>query len=164
MEAAAGSHDTRPLPAAQSYAVKASSQSYVVKKGDTLSAIARAHNTTVAALSEINNLPNPDHIQVGKTLVIPHHSSSTAVAHMFLGRTYPEPVVAAANQNKTRLDTLPMPDRAATRALVARTARDLNVDPSLALAIAYQESGFNARAVSPANAIGIMQVIPSSGK
>jgi soluble lytic murein transglycosylase-like protein len=40
----------------------------------------------------------------------------------------------------------------------------MGVDPSLALAFAEQESGFNQRAVSPANAIGTMQVIPSSGE
>ena len=40
----------------------------------------------------------------------------------------------------------------------------MGVDPALALAIAYQESGFNHTAVSPANAIGTMQVIPSSGQ
>src|SRR5699024_11901350 len=34
----------------------------------------------------------------------------------------------------------------------------------LAQAVALQESGFNQRAVSPANAIGTMQVIPSSGE
>ena len=35
---------------------------------------------------------------------------------------------------------------------------------SLALAVAYQESGFDHSQVSPANAIGTMQVIPSSGQ
>ena len=42
--------------------------------------------------------------------------------------------------------------------------REMGVDPALALAHAYQESGFNQAAVSPANAIGAMQVIPSSGE
>src|SRR5690606_21403584 len=37
------------------------------------------------------------------------------------------------------------------------------VDPDLMLALSYQESGWNMRAVSPANAIGVMQVIPMSG-
>jgi soluble lytic murein transglycosylase-like protein len=49
------------------------------------------------------------------------------------------------------------------RHTVQVTARRYGVDPALALAVAYQESGFNQRAVSPANAIGTMQVIPSSG-
>ena len=38
------------------------------------------------------------------------------------------------------------------------------MDPRLALAIAYQESGWNQRAVSPANAVGVMQVIPAGGQ
>jgi soluble lytic murein transglycosylase-like protein len=40
----------------------------------------------------------------------------------------------------------------------------MGVEPSLALAFAHQESGFDQRAVSPANAIGTMQVIPASGQ
>jgi soluble lytic murein transglycosylase-like protein len=40
----------------------------------------------------------------------------------------------------------------------------MGVDPALALAFAYQESGFQQTAVSPANAIGTMQVIPASGE
>ena len=36
------------------------------------------------------------------------------------------------------------------------------VSPSLAAAIAYQESGFNNAMVSPANARGVMQVMPGT--
>jgi len=36
------------------------------------------------------------------------------------------------------------------------------VDPALALAVSYQESGWNQRAVSVANAVGAMQVIPTT--
>ena len=50
------------------------------------------------------------------------------------------------------------------RALIVRTAKQQGVDPALALAISWQESGFNMRAVSVANAIGAMQVIPSTGE
>ena len=50
------------------------------------------------------------------------------------------------------------------QSLVAATAREMGVDPALALAVAHQESGFNQAAVSPANAIGVMQVIPTSGQ
>ena len=50
------------------------------------------------------------------------------------------------------------------RALIVRTAKQHGVDPALALAISWQESGFNMRAVSVANAIGAMQVIPSTGE
>lgn len=38
------------------------------------------------------------------------------------------------------------------------------VEPHIAYAIARQESGFNPRAVSSANALGLMQVTPAAGK
>lgn len=41
---------------------------YTVKSGDTLSAIAAAHGTTVAALARINNLADPNLIHVGQVL------------------------------------------------------------------------------------------------
>nr|WP_276612319.1 transglycosylase SLT domain-containing protein [Kineococcus vitellinus] len=56
------------------------------------------------------------------------------------------------------------PGREEVREIIRSTAVRLGVDPSLALAVGYQESGFNMRVVSHANAIGAMQVIPSSGQ
>lgn len=41
---------------------------YIVKKGDVLSAIAAANNTTVANLVKLNNITNPDYIVVGQVL------------------------------------------------------------------------------------------------
>jgi soluble lytic murein transglycosylase-like protein len=48
------------------------------------------------------------------------------------------------------------------RAIIAAKARANGVDPALALAVSYQESGWNQRAVSVANAVGAMQVIPAT--
>ncbi len=72
--------------------------------------------------------------------------------------------MAAANVNKATLNSMSVPARTQMHNLVIDTARRMGVDPALAQAIAYQESGFNQRAVSPANAMGCMQVIPSSGE
>lgn len=44
---------------------------YTVKGGDTLSRIARNHSTSVGALSELNNISNPNLIRVGQELKIP---------------------------------------------------------------------------------------------
>src|SRR5690606_9467047 len=85
------------------------------------------------------------------------------VGSTFLGRTYPQHVVGAANVNRATLLSLDVPSRDEVRALVASTARSMGVDPALALAVAFAASSFDARAVSPANAIGVMQVTPSSG-
>lgn len=43
---------------------------YIVQKGDTLSKIAAANNTTVAKLVELNALPNANYIVVGQKLII----------------------------------------------------------------------------------------------
>jgi LysM repeat protein len=47
---------------------------YVVQYGDTLYAIARYYNTTVAAIIQANNLPNSYNIRPGQVLVIPDGS------------------------------------------------------------------------------------------
>lgn len=81
----------------------------------------------------------------------------------FEGRTYSDRVVGSAARNRQTLASRHLPSRSETKALIARTARRHGVDPRLALAIAYQESGWSQRQVSVANAIGAMQVIPSTG-
>jgi len=43
---------------------------YIVKSGDTLSKIAKAHNTTVASLIKLNNIKNPNVINVGQKLIL----------------------------------------------------------------------------------------------
>ncbi len=45
--------------------------SYTVQPGDTLSAIARRFNSSVAAIAQANNIVNPNLIYVGQQLIIP---------------------------------------------------------------------------------------------
>lgn len=52
--------------------------SYKIKKGDTLSAIAKANNTTVDAIAKANNIKNKNLIVTGKTLSIPGKASSAS--------------------------------------------------------------------------------------
>jgi len=56
------------------------------------------------------------------------------------------------------------PSKAQVRRMVAATARKHGVSPSLAVAVAYHESGFQQRVVSGVDAIGVMQVLPSTGR
>lgn len=154
-------------PAAQKK--QASSTTYTVKSGDTLSAISTKYGTTVAAIVTANNLKSSSLIHVGQKLTIPAANSPTysgeqLVGDTFLGRTYPSATVNAANINKATLLSRSVPSRAEMQQMVRTTALEMGVDPALAQAIAMQESGFDQRAVSPANAIGTMQVIPTSGQ
>jgi LysM repeat protein len=47
-------------------------RTYVVKSGDTLSAIAARYDTTVQAIVDLNNLPDANRLSVGQVLLIPH--------------------------------------------------------------------------------------------
>ncbi len=49
-----------------------------------------------------------------------------------------------------------------TNSMIAAAARKYNVDPRLAAAVAQTESGGNQEAVSPAGAIGVMQLMPET--
>lgn len=150
----------------------AKAATYRVKAGDTLSGIAARHHMSVGELTRINNISAHAIIVPGQQLKVTTGGSQTVspapsqnlVPNTFLGYKYPDHVVAAANENKALLNSLPVPSRDEMRQIVRQTANQMGVDPSLALAVAMQESGFNQRAVSPANAIGTMQVIPSSGQ
>ncbi len=44
---------------------------YVIKSGDTLSAIAADFGSTVEEIMTLNNITNPETIQVGQTIIIP---------------------------------------------------------------------------------------------
>jgi LysM repeat protein len=164
-------------PAATVTPAPASSGSYTIKSGDTLSGIAARNGVRLSDVLSANQLTMSSIIYPGQKLAIPGAGTSIApassepaaapaplVPSTFLGFTYPAAVVSSANENKALLNASPVPTRAQMKTIVADTARRMGVDPTLALAFALQESGFDQRAVSPANAIGTMQVIPSSGQ
>ncbi|MFC0714971.1 LysM peptidoglycan-binding domain-containing protein [Cellulomonas biazotea] len=139
---------------------------HMVASGETVSALATRYGTTTAAIVAANGLDSRAFIRIGQKLSIPGvaPAAATSVGSTFAGRTYPETTVAAANANLASLRAGAVPSKADMRAKITATAQALGVDPALALAVAYQESGFNHAVVSPANAIGTMQVIPSSGQ
>jgi len=146
--------------------------------GDTLYDLAARTGTTVAELAAANGLADPRRLVPGQQLVLPGATAPgpeaapapapaagpAPVASTFAGRTYPQQVTASATAHRDALLARDVPSRQAVRESVAATAASLGVDPSLALAVAHQESGFDMRAVSPADAVGTMQVIPSSGR
>lgn len=53
-------------------------KNYVVKKGDTLTAIATLYNTTVRDLVSLNGIKNPNIIRVGQVLQIPEKKATQA--------------------------------------------------------------------------------------
>ena len=51
---------------------------YTVQSGDTLSGIAFCTGTTVAVLQHLNHIANPNVIQVGQVLIVPHPCRGSA--------------------------------------------------------------------------------------
>lgn len=168
-------------PSAPAAPAPASAGTYTVVPGDTLGAIAARHGVSLQTVLKANNLSMTSIIRPGQKLSLSGSSTITTasstpaapaaaeaptdlVPSTFLHYTYPQHVVANANLNKQALNAAAVPSRAQMQQMVADTAVSMGVDPALAQAFALQESGFDQRAVSPANAIGTMQVIPSSGE
>ncbi|MFD6813778.1 lytic transglycosylase domain-containing protein [Enteractinococcus coprophilus] len=153
-----------------------SAGTYTVKSGDTLSGIAARNGISLSTLLQANSLSRTSVIYPGQKLKLSGSGGSGSVStassgnddqlvgNTFLHYTYPDHVVANANANKRALLAAPMPSRETVRQMVRNTAASMDVDPRLAMAHAQVESGFDPAAVSPANAIGTMQVIPSSGE
>lgn len=174
---------------------------YVVRLGDSLSAIAARYGTDVETLAARNQLASADRIYEGQVLRVgarPGHDSRGQVDRAgkpgkpskpskegkpgkpgkegasdergkrggatFLGRRYPAALVAAAARNRARLAHADLPDPQRMRRIIVATSRRYGVDPNLALAISWQESGWDQSQVSVANAIGAMQVIPTTGE
>lgn len=159
------------VPGAATGHSRSGQRRHVVVRGDTLSGIAVRYGVAQPALARANRLAAPYVVRLGSTLVIPvgstgavsHHGPARpASTDTFAGRTYSATVVGAAARNRARLARRHLPAPEQMRALIAATARANGVDPALALAVSYQESGWNMRVVSVANAVGAMQVIPAT--
>lgn len=132
--------------------------SYLVRRGDTLSGIAARAGTTVSTLAALNGL-NPRHyLLYGTVLRLPSGSTLSAAPASSVGNS--EPVGSAAVGS---LKAPPYPTRQrVTAGQIGSIAAANGVPPSLAQAIAWQESGFNNDAVSPAGARGVMQILPGT--
>lgn len=153
----------------------AASKTYTVRAGDTLSGIAAKHGLSLSAIFKANNFNGSTIIYPGQKIKL--NGTATAaksapkaaqdnslVSNKFLHYTYDAQTHTNANVSKRTLLSRQVPSPAQMRQIVADTAARHGVDPALALAHAQVESGFDARAVSPANAIGTMQVLPSTAK
>ena len=139
---------------------------HLVVTGDTLGGLAVRYGVSASSIAAANRLPDST-IARGQRLTIPGAASGrnlAAVPAINAGVRVPDSVRTSVAQNRTTLATRSHPSKAQVRQLVAATARRHGVDPSLAVAVAYHESGFQQRVVSGVDAIGVMQVLPSTGR
>jgi LysM repeat protein len=145
-------------------------RSYTVRSGDNLTLIASRHKVSVRTLIVRNKLPRNGLVLIGRKLAIPTRVRLGAAPKARNSETHnaglriPDRVRRSVAHHRAYLASHRQPSKAQMRALVLKTARRHRLDPSLALAVAYHESGFQQRVVSPVDAIGVMQVLPSTGR
>ncbi len=129
--------------------------SYVVRPGDTLSAIATRAGMTVAQLAAENGL-NPNGYLISGTVLRFGGGGAAGPA----AASVSQPVGAPAQGSPSGPPYL-TPQRV-TATQVGSIAAANGVPPSLAEAIGWQESGFNNGLVSSADARGVMQILPGT--
>lgn len=119
--------------------------SRTVESGETLWSIAYENDLATGALAAANGLPESAQLLTGQTIAIP--TEAEAAAALGVDHSVDAPGAAAAR---------------VTSEEVGAVAVVHGVSPSLAAAIAWQESGFNNEVVSSADARGVMQIVPGT--
>jgi murein DD-endopeptidase MepM/ murein hydrolase activator NlpD len=106
---------------------------YVVRQGDSLTAIANAHGTTIAKLVSLNKLDPSKPIIIGQKLRVPFGTART---------------LRAQSVN--------------VRSILDSWSSRIGVDPHLVRALAWMESGYQTSIVSKAGAVGVLQTLPTT--
>ena len=152
---------------------------HTVRAGDTATGLAVRYHAWTGELLRLNNLGAGTTLHRGRVLRIPVVLSAVRKA----GGQTPKTGKPAKKSHRHKSDhrkrvrtlihaeTPPTRrwrhdamSRTQVRRLVVAMARHYDVPPLLALAIAWQESGWQQRRVSSAGAIGVMQVMPDTGR
>jgi soluble lytic murein transglycosylase-like protein len=162
---------------------------YTIQPGDTLSSIARRLGVTVTSLMDANDIEDADLIVVGDRLIIPESAAraggaryivrqgetTTVIAQRF-GISVDDIVAANGLADPNQLSVgqrLILPGdwapRAASsgeevRTLLEQAAGRYGWNPATIKAVAMVESGWNNAVVSYAGALGVMQVMPETGR
>jgi len=137
-------------------AATASTSTHVIVAGESLTSIARRYGTTIAAIVRLNHIVNPDRIFAGERLRLPAGSRST-------GSPAADGSTTVAGAGFTASVAARMRARTTVRGIIVAEARRAGVPVPLALAVAWQESGWQQNVVSSAGAIGVMQLTPATG-
>jgi LysM repeat protein len=124
---------------------------YTVQPGDTISGIAARSGVTTGQVAFMNGLDPEAPLLIGTALKLP---TASPIASETPAPT-PAPAVVA------QAPPYPTPGLV-TSEQIGGIAAAHGVSPSLAAAVAWQESGFNNDTVSSANARGVMQVLPGT--
>ena len=145
----------------------------VVRRGETLSAIAERLRVTVGALAAANHLADPNHVVAGSSLVVPAAnpvspvpalSSPTgpAPASNMQLLAYSVPASGASGPGGLPAALRVHPDRLALAPMFAAAASRYGVPRPLLEAMCWWESGWQTNIVSKTAAYGVCQLEPAT--
>ena len=156
--------DDRPLPAGRI------AKAYTVKPGDTATGLAVRFHAWTAELISHNHLGSSARLRVGQRIEIPVvRAAARRDRSRSRPRSHRRPSAHHKRHHKKHHTThhrprrTAHPSRAHVRRVIVHTARRHDVPPKLALAVSWQESGWQMHRTSSAHAIGAMQVLPATG-
>ena len=152
---------------------------HTVRRGDTLEAIGRRYGVDVPALAAANGLRNPNLVQEGKSLTVPEpHPAPVRRAQPAAPRpaaaARPAPTAGALRETVVRMPPAQLvtaragsrivvpAERAGLRNAFLQLSRLAGVPSDLAMALAWQESGWQRSKVSSTRAVGVMQLMPDT--
>jgi LysM repeat protein len=147
----AGAAPTATATAAPAASGPAPQGAYKVRAGDTLAALARQSGVSLESMAAMNGLDPNGVLLAGTVLKLPSGAPAPAAAS----------TPAPSNTVVPQASPEPTAQRVSAGDIQSIAALH-GVSPSLAAAIAWQESGFNNGMVSGANARGVMQVMPGT--
>ena len=146
---APGSAPVAPAAPAIGEAAPEAMGAYKVRPGDTLTGLAAASRVPAAQMAYMNGLNPTAQLIAGTIIKLPTGAAITPTAPAPARTIVPQ---AAPMASPGRLSA----------GQVGTLAAQSGAPSSLAAAIAWQESGFNNAMISPANARGVMQVMPGT--
>lgn len=135
---------------------------HVVRRGETLSSIAERYGTRVSDIVAANGLDDADAVFVGQALQIPAGAGQNPYGARPVENPGENPF-AARYVSPGGSSEHGEPSPSVARALDAAAA-EFGLDPVVIRALSLMESGWRQDAVSPAGAVGLMQIMPDTGE
>ncbi len=131
---------------------------HTVVAGENVTSIARTHNMSKSRLIELNALANPNQLKAGDVLLLPNWVANKAHVDV------PSAADVKAAYPDMPATILRDPARRALVPSFEKWAAANNLPVDLVMAVAWQESGWRADAVSTSGAYGIGQIMPDTEK
>ena len=147
-----------PAPVAPPPPTAAQALVHTVARGDNLWSIARFYGVSLSELVSANGIGNASRIHPGQQLTIPGAAPVVAPAPV------PAPVPAPGSPAMSAWMAQVVAARDGMRQVITEEATAAGVPVPLALAVAWQESGWRQGVVSSAGAVGVMQLMPGTAQ